>query len=422
MERKICAKQMWCGVTVIITSWLAVFCLFGYRATFALLKDPMSVQFEWSQAEVSLGYSLMMLFYAITAFFSGLLLDRWGTRPAYLVAALFSFLGFYLTSLINNFHLYLLSFGLLGGIATGMLWVTSTVSVRKWFMGRTYGTVWGIVFMGAPLSQLLLTNLTRYLMESSGTDDWQLAMKVLAFLMLAAMLLAALLAKKNPEHYGFQAVGYLEDHSSKLSRPAMTLRESYSYYAIWGVIITFLFSMMGEFLIWTQIVSYWTEDLSWSRMQAIRTYSIIGLLGIITMPLMGILADRMVKKSGSEAEGRKRMLTIGASVGLLACILLLYAGNTLLLIYLACLLFAIYWAVIPGGVIGYAGALYGAKNLGKIWGLATLIVMGIGPFTGTFMGGWLRDHYGIYRYSIFFSLFSFLVAIFFSFTLPKKIS
>ncbi|MBW6515515.1 MAG: MFS transporter [Candidatus Cloacimonetes bacterium] len=414
-------KQNWYGSMVIITSWLAVFCLFGYRATFALLKDPMSSQLGWSQAEISLGYSLMMLFYAVTAFISGLLLDKWGTRPAYIVAAIFSFLGFFLTSYMSNFYLYLFTFGLLGGIATGMLWVTSTVSVRKWFIGKTYGTMWGLVFMGAPLSQLLLTNLTRILMDYSGTEDWRLAMRYLSYLMLTAMLLAVLLAKRNPEDYGYKPVGYHEQSEEKTMTASFTLRKSYSYYAIWGVILTFLFSMMAEFLIWTQIVSYWTGDLLLPRSQAIRTYSLIGLLGIFTMPIMGILADQLVKKSKRESEGRKMMLTIGTVVGLLACLLLLYTGNSLWLIYFACLFFAIYWAVIPGGVIGYTGAIYGTRNLGKIWGLATLIVMGIGPFTGTFIGGLLKDISGVYRYSIYFSLFSFLLAVIFSCTLPKRI-
>ncbi len=278
MRIRICNKENWCRTAVIITSWLAVFCLFGYRATFALLKDPMSTQLDWSQAEVCLGYSLMMLFYAITAFFSGLLLDRWGTRPAYVIAAIFSFLGFFLTSYISNFHLYLITFGFLGGIATGMLWITSTVSVRKWFVRKTYATMWGIVFIGASLSQLLLSNLTQAIIENSSFGDWRSAMRVLAYIMLSALILAVILAKKNPEHYGYKPAGYTKDISQTQTPVSYSLKESYANYAIWGVILTFLFSMMAEFLIWTQIVSYWTDDLSWSRLQAIRTYSLIGLL------------------------------------------------------------------------------------------------------------------------------------------------
>jgi hypothetical protein len=64
-----------------------------------------------------------------------------------------------------------------------------------------------------------------------------------------------------------------------------------------------------------------------------------------------------------------------------------WARANRVLAYAACVIFALYWAVVPGGVVGYVGALYGRRTLGRIWGLATLIVMGIGPFLGTFMGG-----------------------------------
>ena len=82
---------------VVVAAWLAVFCLFGYRSTFAILAGPMSQTMGWTGAQVSLGYSLMMSIYAITAFFSGMILDKWGTKPVYTIAAVFCMLGFYLT-------------------------------------------------------------------------------------------------------------------------------------------------------------------------------------------------------------------------------------------------------------------------------------------------------------------------------------
>ena len=71
------------GWSVVFASWLAVFCLFGYRATFAILKGPMAITLGWTAAQVTLGYSLMMVVYAVAAYFSGLMLDKWGTRPVY---------------------------------------------------------------------------------------------------------------------------------------------------------------------------------------------------------------------------------------------------------------------------------------------------------------------------------------------------
>jgi MFS family permease len=408
------------GWSVVAASWLAVFCLFGYRATFAILKGPLSVDLGWTQAQVTLGYSLMMLFYAVTAFFAGLILDKWGTKPVYAIAAVFGALGFWLTSMVHSHLAYLFTFGLIAGIATGMLWVTSTVSVRKWYVGKSYGLMWGIAFAGAPMAQLVLAYVTKNSLAGGAHDAWRGAMVLLSIIMFIALVMAVILAKKTPESYGMKAFGEMPTPKGGTAKAEYnwTTKEAYSHYAIWAAIITFLTSMMGEFLIWTQVVSYWTSDLKWTIGTAVNVYAIIGLIGIFSMPIIGWVADKVVQKVGDEAKGRKIMLIIGPTTGAIACLFLLASGASMTWAYLACFIFAIYWAIVPGGVVGYTGAIYGRKTLGKIWGLATLMVMGIGPFLGSYIGGLLKDISGSYTYSIYFALGSFVLSIVLATTLP----
>jgi MFS family permease len=398
-----------------------VFCLFGYRATFAILKVPMAADLQWTAAQVTLGFSLMMVCYALTAFASGLLLEKWGPRPAYAIAGLCGGLGFYLTSLIDNHWAYLITFGLLGGIATGMLWVTTTVSVRQWYVGNTYATRWGFAFAGAPLAQWVLAEVTKFSLQGGGPEAWRETMQLLAVIIFGLLLVAVLLARKHPAAYGLKAIGELASTDSSAA-VAWRLREAYSTYAIWAVIFTFLTSMMAEFLIWTQVVSYWIEDKGWSQEAAIDVYKLIGIVGIATMPLLGWLADAVVGRVGLEAKGRKIMLIAGPTIGVLACLLLLACtAQVTAAAYLAAVLFAVYWAIVPGGVVGYTGAVYGPQTLARIWGLATLIVMGIGPFLGSLLGGWLKDLTGSYQYSLYYALGSFLVSLLLACSLPLTV-
>ncbi len=410
------------GIMVVFASWLAVFCLFGYRATFAMLKGPMATDLGWSQAEVTLGYSIMMTIYAITAFFAGMILDKWGTKPVYAIAAVFGGLGFFLTSKISTQLAYIFTFGVLAGIATGMLWVTSTVSVRKWYVGKTYGTMWGFAFAGAPMAQWLLAEVVKVGMKDGG--DWRSTMVTLSIIIFALLVLAVLMAKRNPEHYNMKPHGELpksQGGTPKAERD-WTVKEAYSQYAIWAAILMFLTSMMAEFLIWTQVVSFWVQDKGWDTDSAINVYKTIGIIGIFSMPLLGIVADKVVGQVKHEAKGRKIMLIVGPLVGLIACFMLLACTGTVTFIaYLAAAIFAIYWAIVPGGVVGYTGAIYGRQTLGKIWGLATLIVMGIGPFLGSFIGGWLKDVTGSYTYSIYYAIGSFIVSILLAMSLPLAI-
>jgi MFS family permease len=156
--------------------------------------------------------------------------------------------------------------------------------------------------------------------------------------------------------------------------------------------------------------------------KATNIYALIGLVGIFSMPIMGKIADKVVQATGMETKGRKIMLISGPAIGVLACVLLLASSRSDFFAYVSCFVFAIYWAIVPGGVVGYTGAIYGQKTLGRIWGLATMIVMGIGPFMGSYIGGLLKDISGHYTYSICFALGSFLFSILLATTLPLKVS
>lgn len=407
------------GYQVVLASWLAVFCLFGYRATFSVLLGPMQESTGWTVAQTSLGYSLMMVVYAITAFFSGIIIDRWGTRPAYALGAVFCALGFYATSLVESYYVYLAVYAILAGIGTGMLWVSSTVSVRKWYVGDRYATMWGIAFMGAPVAQVLLSLGVKSVLLNT---DWRQAMQGLALVVLLALIVAAIVAKKNPEDYGLKPFGLMPSVDGAVAEEFVwSVKDAFQTYPIWGAILAFLTSMIGEFLIWTQVVMFWVTDVKLDLGTATNLYVAIGIAGIFTMPLMGVIADRIVKRSSSEPAGRKTVLVIAPLCGVIACILLLLTGKAFIAGVVCCVIFAIYWAIEPGGVAGYAGSVYGRLSLGKIWGLATLIVMGIGPAVGSFMGGYLYDLSGSYFNSVLFALCAFALSGIVAYFLPTSV-
>lgn len=409
------AKRL--GRLVVASSFLAVFCLFGYRATFSVLLGPMRDSMGWSGSQLSLGYSLMMSVYAVTAFFSGMIIDKWGTKPAYAIGAVCCALGFYVSSNAQTYLQYLIPYAAFAGIGTGMLWVSSTISVRKWYVGRSYASMWGIAFAGAPVAQVILSLGVKQVL---GTMDWRQAMQGLAVVVFIALVIAAVIAKKTPEAYGIQPFGLTQGsgNSPVKEEYAWSVKEAFSKFAIWGAIIAFLTSMLAEFLVWTQVVSYWTNDVKLSLSTATNLYVVIGIAGIFTMPLMGKFADRVVAKVQNEPKGRKFMLMFAPITGLLACGCLLLSKTTIAFGVIACILFAVYWAIEPGGVAGYAGSIYGRKSLGKIWGLATLIVMGIGPAVGVFMGAYLRDLSGTYVNSILFAAGAFVVSTIAAYMLP----
>lgn len=419
------------GWSVVAAAWLAMFSLFGYRSTFAVLKIPMlqelaSYNIGFSESTLTGGYSLMMMIYAVTAFFCGYILDKWGAKPVYAAGAVFGALGFVTTSTIKSVILYYLCFSLLAGLATGMLWVSSTVSIRKWFIGKEYGAKFGLAFMGAPVAQIVMTKIAQWRMaqDPGNAGAWRSAMLILGIVIGILLVASTLLAKKAPEAYGHTSFGELpapeEDTAGTAPAPSLTLGQIFSTYPIWGTILVFLTSMLAEFLIWSQVVTYWTKGLSWEKGEATNLYIFIGIFGIFTMPLVGKFSDLVVSKSVNEPQGRKRMLIFGPGVGAVACLMLLIMGKSFAIGLICCLMFAIYWAVVPGGSAGYAGSVYGKATFGKVWGLATLVVMGIGPAVGPMIGAWFLEAKN-YPGLVYFALASFCASALLASTLPQSV-
>ena len=409
------------GHMVVLASWLAVFCLFGFRSSFSVLQGPMSKSLGWQSSQLTLGYSLMMTVYAITAYFSGRIVDKWGTKPAYAIGSVCAALGFFVTSYAQSYLSYLIPYAIFAGVGTGMLWVSSTVSVRKWYVGKSYASMWGIAFMGAPVAQVVLSLAIKQVVIFM---DWRIAMRGLSVVVLVALIIAALVAKKNPQDYNLEPFGMdsIKGKGPKPEEKVWSLKEAFGVFPIWGAILAFLGSMLGEFLIWTQVVKFWTADVKMSLGTATNLYVIIGIAGIFTMPIMGRIADKLVGRyNNQESKARKTMLIFAPIVGLMACGLLLMTKVSIIFGIIACILFAIYWAVEPGGVAGYAGSIYGNRTLGKIWGTATLIVMGIGPAVGSFMGAYLYDVSGSYFNSIIFAACAFIFSAIIATILPLSI-
>jgi MFS family permease len=397
------------GFQVLAAGWLALFCLFGYRAIFAMLKGPMASEMGWNSAQVTLGYSIMMVFYALTSLVCGKINDKWGPRPAYFFGALLGAIGFYGTSLMSGYMAYLIVFGIIGGIGTGMLWISATVSARQWYVGATFGKKFALVFMGGPMAQILLSLLVRRILANGDADAWRVSMRVLALIILVALLIAAFIVKRKPETYGAKPFGDLPAPAG--SKPYIwKMSAAFKTFPLWTCIVAFLSSQIGEFLIWTQTISYWRQDLKMSLDAATNMYVLIGIVGIFAIPLYGVFADKLVQKFGNEAKGRKIAIFISALIGIFACIMLLMQSQVPFLGYVAAIAFAVYWGAIPSCSVGYTASIYGRATLGAIWGTCTLIVNGIGPFTGSFVGGYLADISGSYTYSIYFAMGSFVIS------------
>ncbi len=407
------------GLMVIAASFLAYFVFFGYRSAFSVLLSPMTTDMGWDTASVTAGYSIMMLIYAVVSYFSGVIFSKFGAKFCFAIATITGFLGYFVTSFANTYLMYLLPYSIFAGTATGMLFVPAVSTIRSWFIGNAYGKAFGFAAAGACIAQVILTlGLKAVLL----TMDWRFAMKMLGAVALVLLLIATLLTKKPPQTYNMKPKGEMIGGKKAMSETAAyswTIGEAFKTHYVWGSILAFFCSCFSEFLIWSQLVNYWVVDAKMPMETSTNLYAFIGLLGCIFAPALGAFSDKYAAKKGNETKARSTLMFYAALGGVIGMLCLLAGKTSIIISVLACIFFAAYWQGMPGQVTGYMGSVFG-KSFPQIWGLSTLIIMGIGPAVGSFLGAKLFDIFGSYQVSFIVSTIMFALSAFFALTLPKE--
>jgi MFS transporter, OFA family, oxalate/formate antiporter len=406
------------GIMVTVASFMAFFVFFGYRSAFSVLLTPMRTDLGWDAAQVTAGYSIMMVIYAITAYFSGVVFSKFGPKFCFGISAIAAFLGYFVTSYAQTYYAYLIPYALFAGIATGMVFVPAVSAVRSWFVGNAYGKAFGFASAGACVAQVILTLGLKAVLV---TMDWRFGMRLLAVVSFALLLVAVIITKKAPQYYNLKPNGEMFAKSSgAVAQKEWTLGEAFRTWALWGGILAFATACFSEFLIWSQLVSYWVNDAKLSLATSTNLYAIIGVLGIIFGPLLGGLSDKYASKLGDETKARKILMFVAPVLGLLAMLFLLAGKYSMVFSAIAVILFPMYWMLEPGQVTGYMGSYFGRKSFPKIWGLATLIIMGVGPATGSYLGAKLFVVFGTYTVSFALAAGMFALSAIFALTLSNK--
>ena len=105
--------------------------------------QPLLVEeFRWSNTQTSWAFSLNIFFLGLSAAWGGINLPRIGPRKLAVAGALLFAGGYALAAValaLKSLMLFYLGYGVVGGIGTGLAYVTPMSTVTKWFPGQERG-------------------------------------------------------------------------------------------------------------------------------------------------------------------------------------------------------------------------------------------------------------------------------------------
>ncbi|XP_014361817.2 monocarboxylate transporter 9 [Papilio machaon] len=158
-------------------------------AGFALVFQEAFEDTEISAAQGTLIITLNHGIGMLLSFFGGPVLRRWGYRKVAVFGALMISSGLILTSMANNFWVFLLSYGIINSMGVAAVMAAFTLAINSFFRekrGRAIGVGMSITGLGTILMPMLMSAL----MYSYG---WRYAVLILGGLCLHSLSAALLL-------------------------------------------------------------------------------------------------------------------------------------------------------------------------------------------------------------------------------------
>ena len=194
-------RGLYYGWLIVLVGGVSAFWASGIGSdSFAVLLKPFAEDLRISRTTAVFGATVGAVAAGVLAPLVGPVVDKRGARWPMVVSAAAA--GAALVGLSKMRHVwhFLLLFGVvLGGTRPGMQTISPSTAVINWFI-RKRGRAITLLYVGQPLSKVIIVPLTQWI---TGSFGWRAAWLVLGVGVWATVLLpAALIVRRRPEDMG----------------------------------------------------------------------------------------------------------------------------------------------------------------------------------------------------------------------------
>ncbi len=202
----------------------------GVLYAWSMFKESIKTELQWSGDKLSDPYTLCCLVFAAAMVFAGRCQDKIGPRMTASLGGLLIGAGLILISQTSNYAMWLVGFGVLGGLGMGFGYSSATPPALKWFPPAKTGLIAGLVVAGFGLAPVYLAPLSQYLLNHF---QLQKSMLILgAGFLIAIVALAQLLVNPPAGHSPASSGGASPKPAAAGLSPSEILRTP-SFWLLW---------------------------------------------------------------------------------------------------------------------------------------------------------------------------------------------
>ncbi|MGN6114585.1 MAG: L-lactate MFS transporter [Nitrobacter sp.] len=346
---------------------------------------------DWKLTELGWIFSLAIFFLGVSSAVFGRWVEEGGPRKAMFAAALCWAGGFFISAIgvhIHNLWLIYLGYGVLGGIALGIGYISPVSTLIKWFPDRP-GMATGMAIMGFGGGAFIASPLSVWLMSKFSTPTHIGVMEtfvVLGVVYLFFMMVGAVLVRVPPA--GWAPAGYVApSQSSKLiSRNDVYVYDALKtpqFWLIWWVLclnVTAGIGVLGQ-------ASAMSQEMFPGHITPVAAAGFVGLMSLFNM------GGRFVWASTSDYIGRRNTYFVFMVLGFILYCLVPYTGSVGSVVGFVCC-FLVIISMYGGGfstVPAYLKDMFGVRYVGAIHGLL-LTAWSMAGIFGPVIVNYLREY------------------------------
>ncbi|WP_217593403.1 MFS transporter [Cohnella sp. GbtcB17] len=402
------------GWTVLAVTFVTLLVSAGVRSMPSIFMLPFEQEYGWSRSGISSVISIGILLYGLTGPFSAALLLRFGIRRMTALSLAVLAAGLLFTPYMTALWQFELLWGVVSGLATGMMANVLGVTVAgQWFAHRR-GLVVGILTASAATGQLLFLPLLARITEEAG---WRYAVYAAVGATLVALAAVAIWMRNHP--YDVGAAPYGDTRVVKPApfrgnlflAPLAALREGARTKTFWLLSGTFFFcGFSTNGLIGAHLIPA-CGDFGIPEVTAAGMLALMGMFDLVGTTLSGWLPDRF--------DSRKLLFWYYGLRGLSLLFLpyALGAGQPQLTLFTV--FYGLDWIATVPPTVKLSQDAFGKERAGMIFGWV-VVTHQLGASVAAFAAGTVREWLGSYQVPFFAAGFVCLVAALMALRIAKQ--
>jgi MFS family permease len=390
--------------SIVTGAFLAMLAVGTVICSLGVFFKPISGEFGWTRAEVSLSASISAIFSGVASIIIGRLADRFSPRFLIFICGFVGACACFMLAQITSLWQLYLGYGILGGISMANVIPIAPLIARRF--KKQSGFLMGIALCGGGLGAIAAAPAITQLIA---VFDWRTAYFVVGISVLILVVVSGLCLRDpvsgnpaHPENFPFT-------ETSSIGR-SIRFGAAVRYGVFWIVAVIILCSTFAQAVISIHLIPHIT-DLSFTPMIAAAVLSVFNGFSAGG----NFLAGRVIDSLGSRST-----LVIGSGLMLVSMIILILS-DTIWLFFVFAVLFGIAFGMITTLRFTLVTEIFGLNSQGVITG-AYMFICNLGGAASPFIAGYLFDISGGYKTGFLIVIGMCFIGLLLSFVLKRKSS